>query len=115
MKEAITFLECRLINMLSTIETQKDEVKTLKEGVEVGGSISPDCDREARVESPKPPIFKGVYDDQEVENILSHLENYFKCSRVRSVENKTNTAVLYLSDMTTLWWRRKEAEIGKGT
>ncbi|XP_069151810.1 uncharacterized protein [Solanum lycopersicum] len=115
MKEAITSLECRLMNVLSTIETLKAEVKTLKEGVEVGGSASPDHDREARVEAPKPPIFKGVRDAQEVENFLWHLENYFKCSRVRSDENKINTVVLYFSDMVMLWWRRKEAEIGKGT
>ena len=50
------------MDALSTIETLKAEVKTLKEGVEVGGSASPDHDREARVEAPKPPIFKGVRD-----------------------------------------------------
>ena len=66
MKEAITSLECRLLDViktkdtitslerqlteaLSTIETLKAEVKALKEGVEVGGSASPDRDREARV------------------------------------------------------------------
>ena len=48
---------------------------------------------EPRVEDPKPPIFKGVRDAQEVENTLWHLENYFKCSRVRSGENKINTVM----------------------
>ena len=33
MKEAITSLEFRLMNMLRMIETLKDEVKTLKEGM----------------------------------------------------------------------------------
>ena len=81
MKEAITSLECRLVDVLnaketitslerhltealSTIETLKAEVKSLKQGVEVGGSASPDRDREARVEAPNPPIFKGVCDAQ---------------------------------------------------
>ncbi|XP_049394692.1 uncharacterized protein LOC125858983 [Solanum stenotomum] len=115
MKEAITSLECRLMEALNTIETMKAEMRTLKDGIEVGGSASPDRDREARVEAPKPPVFKGILDAQEVENFLWHLENYFKCSRVKSDETKINTAVLYLSKMAMLWWRRKEAEIGKGT
>ncbi|XP_049394675.1 uncharacterized protein LOC125858961 [Solanum stenotomum] len=115
MKEAITSLECRLMEALSTIETMKAEMKALKEGGAAGGSSSLDRDREARVEAPKPPMFKGVRDAQEVENFLWHLENYFKCNGLKSDESKINTAVLYLSEMAMLWWRRKEAEIGKGT
>ena len=65
---------------ISKIETVKDEVKVLKDGGEVGGSTSPIYDREARVEAPKPPVFKGFRDMQEVENFLWHLKNYFKCS-----------------------------------
>ena len=57
----------------------------------------------------------GVHDAQEVENFLWHLENYFKCNRVRSDVNKINTVVLYLSEMPMLWWRRKEFDIKKGT
>ena len=50
------------MDALSTIETLKAEVKTLKEGVEVRRTASHDRDRESRVEAPKPPIFKGVRD-----------------------------------------------------
>ena len=81
--------------------------------MEVGGSTSPDCDREARVEDPKPPVFEGVRDTQDLEKVLWHLKNYFKCSRVRSDENKINTVMLYLFEMAMLWWRCKEAEIRK--
>lgn len=42
----------------------KAAVKTIKEGVETGGSTLPGSDREAKVETPKPPIFKGVCDSQ---------------------------------------------------
>ena len=52
MKEAITSLECRLMDALSTIKTLKSEVKTLKEGPENRGSMSPDRDRESIVEAP---------------------------------------------------------------
>ena len=115
MKEAITSSEFRLMEALGTIDTLKAEVRALKEGGEVGGSVAPDWEREARVEAPKPLMFKGIRDAQEVENFLWHLENYFKCSPVRSNERKINTTVLYLSDMAMPWWTRKESDIKKGT
>ena len=40
---------------LSTIETLRDEVMTLKEGTKSGGSTSPDRDKEAKFLDPKPP------------------------------------------------------------
>ena len=82
--------------MLSTIETLKAEVKALKEGMEVGRSSSFYRDREDKVKAPKLPMFKGVHDAQEVENFLWHLDNYFKCNRLKSDESKINTTVLYL-------------------
>ena len=77
-------------------------MEALKEDREVGGSTSLDWERKARVEAPKPPMFKGVRDTQKVENFLWYLENYFKCNRVRSDVNKINTVVLYLSEMPML-------------
>ena len=114
MKEAITSLEWRLMDALPMIKTLKAKVKTLKKGVEVGGSASPDRDRESRVEAPKPPIFKGVCDAHEVENFLWHLENYFKYNRVKNDENKINTTMLYVSEMAMVWCRRKESKIESG-
>ena len=60
MKEVITSLECQLMEALSTIETVKADIKTLKEGAEVAGSLSFDRDKESKVEAPKLPMFKGV-------------------------------------------------------
>lgn len=71
-------------------------------------------DKEVKVTSPKPPMLKGVYDAQEVESFLWHLENHFKCKRMKSDESKLNTTVVYLSEIIMLWWRRKKYEIGKG-
>ena len=84
------------------IDTMKVEIKALNEGAEVGGLSSFDRDRQAKVEAPKPAIFNGVRDAQEVENILWHLENYFKCNRVKNDENKINTVVLYYQKMVML-------------
>ena len=114
-KEAITSLEIRFREALGTIESLKAKVATLEEDREVGGSSSHYQEREARVEAPKPPVFIGVRDAQAVDNFLWHLENYFKCMRVRSDVNKINTAVLYLSELAMLWWKRKESDIAKGS
>ena len=77
-------------------------MEALKKDREVGGSTSLDREREARVEAPRPPMFKGVRDAQEVENFLWHLENYFMCNRLRSDVKKINIDVLYLSEMPML-------------
>ena len=103
MKEAITSLYCRLMGELSTIDTLKVEVKKLKKGVVIGGSTSPDRDREPRVDDTKTPIFKGVRDAEEIDKFLWQLGYYFKCSQVRSDENKINIVVLYLSEMAMPW------------
>ena len=103
--ETITSLECQVTEALSLINTLKGKVKALKEGMEVGISSLFDRDREDKVESPKPPMFKGVRDVQEMENFLWHLQNYFKCNRLKRDESGINMTVLYLLEMSMLWWR----------
>ncbi|TMW85276.1 hypothetical protein EJD97_023395 [Solanum chilense] len=46
---------------LSTTKTMKAEIKALKEGVEAGGSMSPDLDRESRFEPPRSPKIHNSY------------------------------------------------------
>ena len=95
MKEDSKFFECRLIDALSMIAAMRVENKALNEGVYAEGSTSFGRDREAKVEAPKSHMFKGIRDAQEVENLLWHMESYFKCSQVRNNENKINIVVLY--------------------
>ena len=54
------------MDTLGIIETFNAEMKTLKEVAELGGSMFFERDREARVEVPKPPIFKSAHDAEEV-------------------------------------------------
>ena len=95
-------MEYRFPEALDKIEVLKNEVKNLQDEREVGGSKSLYREREARVEAPRQPMFKGVRNAQEVENFLWYMENYFKYNRVRSDVNKINTVVLYLSEMPML-------------
>ena len=115
LKESITSLEFRLLDATTMIQTLKNKVVALEEEREVAATASLGQERETRVEVPKPPTFKGVRDALEVGNFLWHLENYFRCNRVRSDASKINTVVLFLSDVAMLWWKRKDAEIERGT
>ncbi|XP_070014912.1 uncharacterized protein [Nicotiana sylvestris] len=102
---------------LSTIDAMKAKIESLDEHANVGMTevaINIVVTREAKIEAPKPPVFKGVCDAQEMENFLWHLENYFRHGKVRDDEAKINTAVLYLSETSMLWWRRKMADVDKG-
>ncbi|XP_059294573.1 uncharacterized protein LOC132047562 [Lycium ferocissimum] len=112
-KQTITALECKLMEALSTIDAMKAKIVALEEQVNVGVTEAANdvvMMREAKIEAPKPPVFKVVRDVQEVENFLWHLENYFKHGKVRDDETKINTVVLYLTETAMLWWRRKVAE-----
>ncbi|XP_070014677.1 uncharacterized protein [Nicotiana sylvestris] len=102
---------------LSTIDAIKAKIESLEEHVnadvtEVASNVV--VTREAKIEAPKPSVFKGVCDAQEVENFLWHLENYLRHGKVRDDEAKINIAVLYLSETVMLWWRRKIDDVDKG-
>ncbi|XP_070020232.1 uncharacterized protein [Nicotiana sylvestris] len=73
LRQTITVLECKLMEALSTINAMKAKIESLKEHVnagvtEVASNVV--VTREAKIEAPKPPVFKGVRDAQEVENFL---------------------------------------------
>src|SRR5687767_2840614 len=105
MKETIVSLEHRL---LDAIESKRKELVTLNADREAGGTATYNGDREAKIDALKGPVFKGGRDAQEVENILWHLKNYFKCNKVKSDDTRINTAILYLSEMAMLWWKRHQ-------
>jgi len=45
-------------------------MESLEGGIEVEGSVMSNGYREAKIEAPKPSMFKGNHDVQEVENFL---------------------------------------------
>ena len=73
LRQTITALECRLMEALSTIDAMKAKIESLEEHVSAGVTEAASnvvVTREAKIEAPKPPVFKGVRDAQEVENFL---------------------------------------------
>ena len=44
-----------------------------------------------------------------------HMEHYFKAIALTDEATKVRTTTLYLTDNATLWWRRRFADLEKGT
>nr|CAN80593.1 hypothetical protein VITISV_040475 [Vitis vinifera] len=68
-----------------------------------------------RVEVPKPHTFSGKRDAKELDNFLWHMERYFEAIALTDEAAKVRTVTLYLTDNATLWWRRRFADIERGT
>ncbi|RVW34490.1 hypothetical protein CK203_110300 [Vitis vinifera] len=68
----------------------------------------------SRVEVPKPHRFSGNRDAKELDNFLWHMERYFEAIALTDEAAKVRTATLYLTDTTTLWWRRRFVDMEKG-
>ncbi|WJZ92588.1 hypothetical protein VitviT2T_011574 [Vitis vinifera] len=68
----------------------------------------------SRVEVSKPQGFSGKRDAKELDNFLWHMERYFEAIVLTDEAAKVRTATLYLTDTTTLWWRRRLADMEKG-
>ncbi|RVW27664.1 hypothetical protein CK203_104979 [Vitis vinifera] len=68
----------------------------------------------SRVEVPKPQGFSGKRDAKELDNFLWHMERYFEAIALTDEAAKVRTTTLYLTDTTTLWWRRRFADMEKG-
>ena len=67
------------------------------------------------MEVPKPHTFNGKRDAKELDNFLWHMECYFEAIALMDEATKVHTTTLYLIDNATLWWRRRFANIEKGT
>ncbi|KAJ0944403.1 putative transcription factor interactor and regulator CCHC(Zn) family [Helianthus annuus] len=68
-----------------------------------------------RIEVPKPTPFIGKREARAVDDFLWEMERYFEGVNVIDDATKIKTVTLYLKDTAGLWWRRKHAEIEKGT
>ncbi|RVW37374.1 hypothetical protein CK203_087731 [Vitis vinifera] len=52
---------------------------------------------------------------QGLDNFLWHMERYFEAIALMDEATKVRTATLYLTNNATLWWRRRFADIERGT
>ena len=121
-KEFMTFQD-KVLSMLASLESRvevltKHEEELRQEVVIYKTTLSARvmATHEApRVEVPKPHTFSGKRDAKDLDNFLWHMERYFEAIALTDEATKVRTATLYLTDNTTLWWRRRFLEIEKGT
>ncbi|KAK3024703.1 hypothetical protein RJ639_042925 [Escallonia herrerae] len=111
----------RFMELFANLQEQLDVVKV---GVEETRQETAMCKRaiaggavithSPRVDAPKPKEFGGKRDAKELDNFIWHMERYFEGASITDEKAKVRTATLYLTDTTTLWWRRKHNDIEKG-
>ncbi|GFS46872.1 hypothetical protein Acr_00g0104510 [Actinidia rufa] len=68
-----------------------------------------------KVDIPRPKSYNGSRNARELDNFLWDLDQYFEATGIHEENKKIKTAPLFLSDAATLWWRRRHADMERGT
>nr|XP_016483424.1 PREDICTED: uncharacterized protein LOC107804107 [Nicotiana tabacum] len=113
--DGLNNLELKLTEALSSLQAEVEALKQRLEetaGTTGRGLITV---RETRIEAPKTKEFRGERSAQDVENFLWQLDAYFEHVSITNDAAKIRTAAMYLLETTILWWRRKKADMEKGT
>ncbi len=108
--------QAKVMEMLSSFEARLEDMRkdwALCKTAVAGGAVA--TLGTSKVEVPKPKPYDGKREAKEVDNYLWHMERYFEAMAVTDEFAKVRTATLYLTDTATLWWRRRHADIEKGT
>ncbi|CAL1360459.1 unnamed protein product [Linum trigynum] len=109
MKEHV---QAELGGMKEEIAELKSEVTLMKRSM---ASRPASMQSIPRSKVPRLKNFGGSRNAMELENFFCGLEKYFKASGIQEDEVKLRTAPLYLVDIAMIWWRRREADVEKGT
>ena len=101
------------------IAAMKEEIKEVKGDMSlckmaiargtISSSLSP------KIDIPRPKSYNGSRNARELDNFLWNLDQYFDAMGMEDDARKIKTAPLFLSDAATLWWRRRHADIERGT
>ncbi|KAF2291283.1 hypothetical protein GH714_022168 [Hevea brasiliensis] len=98
------------------MERIKDEFVLFKRVLAQGNGNNPTLSSPAaRVDVPKPGVFKGARNAREIDNFLWALEQYFRALEVEEDSRKVDNAPLFLAESAMVWWRRKMMDMEKGT
>lgn len=68
-----------------------------------------------RVKTPDPKAYSGSRDAREIDNFLWQMEQDFEAIGLEEEKAKVRAATMYLTDTAMLWWRRRHADIERGT
>ncbi|OIT21832.1 hypothetical protein A4A49_60505, partial [Nicotiana attenuata] len=114
-RDGLTNLELKLTEAVSALQGEIEALKQQLETARLVGGAGQVLVRETKIEGPKPKEFRGERNAQDVENFIWKMENYFEHLNLVDEAAKIRAATMYLADTAMLWWRRKKADIEKGT
>ncbi|KAF3648514.1 hypothetical protein FXO38_18146 [Capsicum annuum] len=118
--KGLTSLELKLTEALSALHEEfgsklsevmlgqsalQEEVADLKQQLEaarVGGNHGSVAYHDARIEAPKPNVFKGDRNAQDVENFIWQLKSYFEHVKIVDGASRIRIATMYFSDVAML-------------
>lgn len=105
--------------MLTKMKEVMDEVVVLKWVVAQGVTWTSSTPAgmfatSSRIEIPKPSMFKGSTNAREIDNFIWGIKQYFKAIDIVDEALKVDNATLFLMDTTSVWWRRRHADIKNG-
>ncbi|GFS38830.1 hypothetical protein Acr_00g0059690 [Actinidia rufa] len=106
------WLQAEIAAMKEEIKEVKGDWSLCKMAVMQGTlSSSPSL----KVDIPRPKSYNGSRNVRELDNFLWDLDQYFEATGISEENKKIKTAPLFLSDAATLWWRRRHADMERGT
>ncbi|XP_047260179.1 uncharacterized protein LOC124893108 [Capsicum annuum] len=128
-KKGLTSLELKLTEALSMLHEEfgsklfevmlgqsalQEEVADLKQQLEasrVGGNHGFVAYHNTSIEAPKPNVFKGERNSQDVENFIWQLESYFEHIKFVDRTARIRIATMYFSDVAILWWQLRRRNV----
>ncbi|GJX77241.1 RNA-directed DNA polymerase, eukaryota, reverse transcriptase zinc-binding domain protein [Tanacetum coccineum] len=95
-----------------TIKDLQADVTLYKRSLASGGG---NTNHGLKIEVPKPSPFMGKREARAVDDFLWEMEQYLEGVKVVDDASNIKMATRYLKDTAALWWRRRYADIERGT
>ncbi|MBA0575199.1 hypothetical protein Golob_024220 [Gossypium lobatum] len=102
-------IEAMITTLKEEIAELKGELTNYKAALGNGGLAA--VATKPSVDVPKPKEFKGTSYARDMDNFLWVIEQYFSAKSIMEDATKVTTAVMYLTDVTLLWWHRRSTDV----
>lgn len=123
LNEPLDSLRQEITGHLESISVQFEEMKTKFDAIEGEWAVLKKAMAHDgvttsvphKVKTPEPKTYGGSRNAKELDNFLFHMERYLDAISLTDDKAKIRTATMYLVDDAMLWWRRRYADIERGT
>ncbi|KAK8314289.1 hypothetical protein V6Z12_D01G162200 [Gossypium hirsutum] len=105
-------LEDMVLAMKKEMEELKGELMIYK--ADLSNGVLSSRPKQQAMDVPKPEKFKGARSARDVDNFLWEMKQYFRAMGIEDDATKVNTALIYITDVALLWWRRRSTDEKRG-